>query len=275
MRTHGVPDFPDPSGGGLSIQVQTGQRLEPAQPDVPERVQDVRHVDGHPGHRRYPATRLRSKRRSGNGPAGGPGGNGGTRGLRSSAEAAVAEVSAKRIVLVAALASALVGGAVAGGVAEAVGTAQDHEQLVYSSSGDSASVATARVERTNLQSTVQVGGSISYRGSYVVAAPGGATRATGRAGPTTAHPSPTSRRGRPDRPVRHDRRRHQAVAAAENSVATAASTLSDRPGTRQAARLRGAGERFAGVQSRHAEGQPGPHATDPGTTSQSCESSRV
>ena len=61
----------------------------------------------------------------------------------------------------------------AGGVAEASGGGSNASP--GSSSGGSGSVATAAVVRTNLATTVQVGGSIGYQGSYTIAAPSGAT----------------------------------------------------------------------------------------------------
>jgi Putative peptidoglycan binding domain len=75
--------------------------------------------------------------------------------------------------VVAAIAGALVGGAVAGGVA--VASANDGGSSSASGSTGSGSVSTAAVVRTNLQSTVQVGGSIGYPGSYAVNAPMGAS----------------------------------------------------------------------------------------------------
>jgi hypothetical protein len=144
--------------------------------------------------------------------------------LQSSVAVPVAEVSAKRIVLAAVLASALVGGAVAAGVADAVGTHKTTSNA--SSSGDSTSVATVRVQRTNLQSTVQVGGSISYRGSYVIAAPGGATAqqvAQAQQQLIQAQQAVTA-----DQTAQSDASAAdlQAVTAARNSVSAAASTLS-------------------------------------------------
>lgn len=135
----------------------------------------------------------------------------------------MADLSAKRIVLVAALASALVGGAVAGGVAEAVGTHKTTNNA--SAFGDSTSVATVRVERTNLQSTVQVGGSISYLDSYVIAAPGGATAqqvAQAQQQLIQAQQAVTA-----DQTAQSDATAAdlQAATAAQNSVAAAASTL--------------------------------------------------
>jgi Putative peptidoglycan binding domain len=82
----------------------------------------------------------------------------------------MAEVSARQVVVIAAIAGALVGGVVAGGVAAAASGSNDS---TASPSGDSGQVATAAVVRTNLTSTVQVGGSIGYDGSYTVAAPHG------------------------------------------------------------------------------------------------------
>jgi Putative peptidoglycan binding domain len=82
----------------------------------------------------------------------------------------MAEFSARQVVVIAAIAGALVGGVVAGGVAVAAGGS---DNSTASPSGDSGQVATAAVVRTNLTSTVQVGGSIGYDGSYTVAAPHG------------------------------------------------------------------------------------------------------
>ena len=79
----------------------------------------------------------------------------------------MAELSARQIVVIAAIAGALVGGLAAGGVAV---TASGDSNSTASSSGDSSLVATAPVARTNLTTTVQVGGSIGYDGSYTVAA---------------------------------------------------------------------------------------------------------
>lgn len=73
---------------------------------------------------------------------------------------------------IAAVAGALVGGAVASGVAEASASGNHASN---SSSASNASFATAKVVRTNLTTTVQVGGSIGYQGSYAIAAPTGAS----------------------------------------------------------------------------------------------------
>jgi peptidoglycan hydrolase-like protein with peptidoglycan-binding domain len=77
----------------------------------------------------------------------------------------MAEFSARQAVVIAALAGALAGGVIAGGVSVAGGG----DSGPASPSGDG-QVATAAVVRTNLTSTVQVGGSIGYDGSYTVAA---------------------------------------------------------------------------------------------------------
>jgi hypothetical protein len=79
----------------------------------------------------------------------------------------MAEFSARQVVVIAAIAGALVGGIVAGGVAVAAGGS---DNSTASPSGDSGQVATAAVVRTNLTTTVQVGGSIGYDGSYTIAA---------------------------------------------------------------------------------------------------------
>ena len=78
------------------------QRLEPAQPDVPERVQDLRQVGRRAGLRRRhsAAWRDRSDGRQRTRPAD-PAATAGRAASPSSAEAAVAELSTKRIVLVA------------------------------------------------------------------------------------------------------------------------------------------------------------------------------
>src|SRR5271154_5697807 len=81
--------------------------------------------------------------------------------------APMAEFSARQVVVIAALAGALVGGLVAAGVAAA---ASGDNNSTASSSGDSSPIATAPVVRTNLTTTVQVGGSIGYDGSYTIAA---------------------------------------------------------------------------------------------------------
>jgi hypothetical protein len=78
------------------------------------------------------------------------------------------------VAAVAAIAGALIGAAVAGGVA-AASASGNHDPTASSSGGSSGSVATAAVVRTNLATTVQVGGSIGYAGSYSVIIPSGAS----------------------------------------------------------------------------------------------------
>ena len=82
----------------------------------------------------------------------------------------MAELSSKRIVAIAAIAGALVGGAVAGVVAL---TSSGANNDTPASSGDSSSTTTAAVVRTTLATSVQEGGSIGYEGSYSIAAPSG------------------------------------------------------------------------------------------------------
>ena len=76
--------------------------------------------------------------------------------------------------MIAVVAGVLVGGAVVGGVA-AASASGNHDATASSSGGGSSSVATAAVVRTNLATTVQVGGSIGYNGSYTVIIPSGAS----------------------------------------------------------------------------------------------------
>jgi hypothetical protein len=84
----------------------------------------------------------------------------------------MADVSARRIVVIAAIAGALVGGAVAAGVAMA--STSGNNNNAGSSSGGDGSVTTAPVVRTTLTNSAQEGGSIGFEGSYTVAAPSGA-----------------------------------------------------------------------------------------------------
>jgi Putative peptidoglycan binding domain len=85
----------------------------------------------------------------------------------------MAEFSAKRVVAIAAIAGALVGGAVAAGVAVAT-TSGNHDNTASSSVGTN-SVSTAPVIRTNLTASVQVAGSIGYNSSYTVVVPSGSS----------------------------------------------------------------------------------------------------
>jgi len=79
----------------------------------------------------------------------------------------MAELSGRRVVVIAAIAGALVGGVVAGGVTVA---ADGNGNGTASPSGDAGAVATVAVVRTTLTNTVQAGGSIGYEGSYAIAA---------------------------------------------------------------------------------------------------------
>ncbi len=77
---------------------------------------------------------------------------------------------AKRRVALMAVAVFVVGGAAGGGVALVTGGRGGRTPAPQADGG---SLATARVVRTDLTSTVQVGGSIGYDGSYAIAAPSG------------------------------------------------------------------------------------------------------
>jgi Putative peptidoglycan binding domain len=79
----------------------------------------------------------------------------------------VAEFSARQVVAIAAVAGALVGGVVGGTVA-VVSTSGTNS--AGSSSAGGGPVTTAAVVRTTPPTTVQVGGSIGYEGSYTVTA---------------------------------------------------------------------------------------------------------
>ena len=85
----------------------------------------------------------------------------------------MAEFSARRVAAIAAVAGALVGGAVAGGVAVASSGGNHGSQ--GSPPGSGGSVSTAAVVRTTLSTSVQVGGSIGYEGSYAIGALSGAS----------------------------------------------------------------------------------------------------
>lgn len=49
MRSHGIPDFPDPSGGGLSIQIHPGSDLNPNNPTFKNASQLCAKKTGVPG----------------------------------------------------------------------------------------------------------------------------------------------------------------------------------------------------------------------------------
>ena len=81
------------------------------------------------------------------------------------------ELSARRVVAIAALTGALVGGTVAS--VAAVATLNGNSDKPTLSSGGDRSLTTAPVIRTTLTTSVQEGGSIGYEGSYTVADPAG------------------------------------------------------------------------------------------------------
>jgi len=80
MRSHGISDFPDPSGEGFAIQTKQGSDLNPRDPTFQAAAKTCAKSVGIPGLGGTPQ-RGSIEASSGNGPAGGPGGNGGSRGL--------------------------------------------------------------------------------------------------------------------------------------------------------------------------------------------------
>jgi Putative peptidoglycan binding domain len=134
----------------------------------------------------------------------------------------VADTTARRVVLIAAAAGALVGGAVAGGIAAASANSGGSS----ASSSSSGPVSTAAVVRTNLQSTVQIGGSIGYQGSYVVTAPTGASPqqiAQARQAVTQAEQALAADETAASDSTAGD---NQSVTAAQDNLNSAAATLS-------------------------------------------------
>jgi Putative peptidoglycan binding domain len=133
----------------------------------------------------------------------------------------VVDATARRVVLIAAVAGALVGGAVAGGVAVASANGSGSG----SSSSNTGSVSTVAVVRTNLQSTVQVGGSIGYQGSYVIVAPTGPSAqqvAQAQQQLTQAQEALANDETMNSFGATQD---HDAVTAAQNNAASARATL--------------------------------------------------
>lgn len=128
----------------------------------------------------------------------------------------------KRVLVLAAIAGAVVGGAVAGGVADA---SSNETGGSGSSPGGSRSVSTVAVVRTNLQSTVQLGGSIGYQGSYAIVAPSGSNaEQVAQAQQEMAQATDTlaaDRTADSDTATADD----QGVTADQNAVTTASSTL--------------------------------------------------
>jgi hypothetical protein len=80
----------------------------------------------------------------------------------------MADFTARQVAAMTVAAGALAGAVVAGAVAAAAGHSNTTEQ-----SGSSSQVATTPVVRTDLSTTVQVGGSIGFDGSYTITALGG------------------------------------------------------------------------------------------------------
>lgn len=78
MRANGIPDFPDPSGGGLQIQSSPGSDLNPNNPTFQNASKVCAKKTGvqTPGSAGTPPPGA-IEATSGSGPAGGPGGNGG------------------------------------------------------------------------------------------------------------------------------------------------------------------------------------------------------
>jgi hypothetical protein len=139
----------------------------------------------------------------------------------------LAELSARRVAAIAAVAGALVGGTVAAAVAAV--SAGGNPGSPASAAGGSSPVSTAEVVRTNLSTTVQVGGSIGYEGSYTVAVPSGtsAQQLTQAQQAVTQDEQALSA----DEQAESDASSadNQVTAAAQNSVDTATATLnSDR-----------------------------------------------
>jgi hypothetical protein len=77
MRAHGIPDFPDPSGGGLSIQTHPGSDLNPRNPTFQNASKLCAKKYGLPGFGGGTPPAGAIEATGGGGPQGGPGGNGG------------------------------------------------------------------------------------------------------------------------------------------------------------------------------------------------------
>jgi hypothetical protein len=75
MRSHGIPDFPDPSSGGLRIRVSPGSDLNPNSPTFMAASKTCAKSTGVPGFGGTP--QPGSIEITGGGPPGGPGGPGG------------------------------------------------------------------------------------------------------------------------------------------------------------------------------------------------------
>jgi hypothetical protein len=77
MRAHGIPDFPDPSGGGLSIQIHPGSDLDPHNPTFQNASKLCAKKTGVPGIGGTPPRGAIEATSSG-GPPTGPGGKSGS-----------------------------------------------------------------------------------------------------------------------------------------------------------------------------------------------------
>ena len=77
MRTHGIPDFPDPSGGGLQIHSSPGSDLNPNNPTFKNASKLCAKKYGLPGLGGGTPQPGSIEATAGSGPQGGPGGNGG------------------------------------------------------------------------------------------------------------------------------------------------------------------------------------------------------
>jgi hypothetical protein len=80
MRTNGIPDFPDPSGGGLQLQSRPGSDLNPNNATFQSASKLCAKKAGVPGLGGGTAPPGAIEATAGQGPQGGPGGNGGSGG---------------------------------------------------------------------------------------------------------------------------------------------------------------------------------------------------
>lgn len=135
----------------------------------------------------------------------------------------MAEPSSRRVAALAAVVGAVLSGAVAGGVAALSAGASPGSPASSSPAG---SVATAAVVRTTLTTTVQVGGSIGYRGAYTIPAPSGTTAQELAQGQQTV--SEDQQAVSADRQTESDASTadNQAIGVDQRNVNTASATLS-------------------------------------------------
>ena len=135
----------------------------------------------------------------------------------------MAEFSPKRIVAMATIAGALVGGAVAGVVALSTSGNNDGPAAA---SGDNSSVNTAAVVRTTLATSVQEGGSIGFEGSYSIAAPSGTSAQEMAQDQQAVAKDQENLSADEQAEADASTADNQAIATAQNGVGAAASTLS-------------------------------------------------